>query len=682
MIPLTAFQNYKYFSILNYFYSLTMTAKLFGYLRFPSKLFEIDAANDEKNELRKDMMKMLDKDPTLARNSEFMEQNNTYACIPPFPIFFNTRAQTSLLRSVFMCLRENNTNEMFHECSFNHYNCKFTRIEHFIRDVHTLFDPVTKSKKKQSPVISWMTESYVQRFYNKSMTFKEFGDSLLALFDFKTKTSLEMVTLCWKVYYRETFHKLSDNSLVSQIEEENLRKLFEIFTHLDNSMMCRLSPFIMNQFITWWISESGIKPIKEVQNLGQWYEVIRKDYYIDFPEFMKQIHRLFLSGVPFHIYKTLILDAWDSVVSGIIKKGVLEKVGPHKSRWLSRVMHLHMDRIDYFKKKSDGSLEQKGNIYLGPRASVVEIFSEDKIGYFQMAVVCSESMRRFLLRCDDQRIRHTWVTSIQNVLNVMKGSLKPVSLEKPLKFIEDTQGDLVKFRSATDTSGVNTLDGKQIVFNKRHSGDFTKHFSIRFSPPIKRRTSSFSKVSPSLNFDNRESVSSKFSTMSGCMDLTTSPHPGKDCRFFSKVPDFELISEKIPSSDVSDCSDEYESMSSNSLSSSRIEPITITDLSSEEFGEEILLIPQVVPITKSATVDSNLSSYSCADSLRESTRSNTKYIPTPIPMPRKKLDTITSTPYTCIDIPSVPPRRLPQAPIRLSSRRIIYENTDLMLNKL
>ena len=657
-----------------------MTAKLFGYLRFPSKLFEIDAANDENNEFNKEIMEMLDKDPTLARNSQFMEQNNTYASIPAFPIFYNTRAQTSLLRSVFMCLQENITNETFLECSFDHYNCKFTRIEHFIRDVHTLFNPVTKCKKKQSPEIPWLTESYVQRFYNNSMTFKEFGDSLLSVFDFKTKTSLEMVTLCWKTYNRETFHKLSDNSLVAQIEEENLRKLFEIFTHLDNSMNCRLSPFILNQFITWWISESGIKPIKEVQNLGEWYEVIRKDSYIDFPEFMKQIHRLYLCGVPFHIYKTLILDAWDSMVSGIIKKGVLEKVGPHRGRWLPRVIYLHMDRIDYFKKKSDGSLEQKGNIHLGPRASVIEIFSEDKIGYFQMAVVCSGSMRRFLLRCDDQRIRHTWVTSIQNVLNVMKGSQKPASLEKPLKFIEDTQGDLVKLRSETDISGVNTLDGKQIVFSKRHSDDFTKHFNIRFSPPFKRRTSSFSKVSPSTNTDNRGSVTSKASTMSGCMDLTTSPHPGEDVRFFSKVPDFELISEKIPSSGVSDCSDEYESMSSNSLSSCRI--ATINDSFSQELETEILLVPQIVPLPRSTTVENNLSSRSIPDPPREHACSFTQDISTPVPMPRKRIDFVTPTPFTSLGIPSVPLRRLPQAPIRLSSRGRIYENSDQMLNKL
>eukprot|EP00800_Vazella_pourtalesii_P004958 TRINITY_DN15727_c0_g1_i1.p1 TRINITY_DN15727_c0_g1~~TRINITY_DN15727_c0_g1_i1.p1 ORF type:complete len:660 (-),score=56.42 TRINITY_DN15727_c0_g1_i1:134-2113(-) len=659
-----------------------MTAKLFGYLRFPSKIFEIDAANDENNEFNKEMMKMLDKDPTLARNNEFMEQNNTYASIPPFPIFYNTRAQTSLLRSVFMCLQENNTNETFLECSFDHYNCKLTRIEHFLRDVHTLFNPVTtKSKKKQSPEISWMTETYVQRFYNKSMSFKEFGDSLSMLFDFKTRTSLEMVTLCWKTYNRETFHKLSENSLVAQIEEENLRKLFEIFTHLDNSMMCRLSPFIMNQFITWWISESGIKPIKELQNLAEWYEMSRDDYHIEFPEFIRQIHRLFLSGVPFHIYKTLILDAWDSIVSGIIKKGVLEKVGPHKGRWLPRVMHLHMDRIEYFKKRTDGSLEQKGNIYLGPKASAIEIFSEDKIGYFQMAVVCSESMRRFLLRCDDQRIRHSWVTSIQNVLNVMKGSQKPVSLEKPLKFIEDTKGDLVKLRSATEINGINTLDGKQIVFNKRHSDDFTKHFNIRFSPPITRRTSSFSKLTPPLNNYNRESVSSKASTMSGCMDLTTSPHPGEDVRFFSKPPNIELMSEQIRSPDGGDCSDEYESMSSNSLTSSRIEPIKAADSLSLEFEEEKLLIPQIVPLPRNTTIESNLSSYSIADCLQELTSSNILDIPAPVPMPRKKLDT-NPVPFTCLDCPSIPPRRLPQAPIRLSSRRRIYENTDMMLNKL
>ncbi|KAI6661560.1 hypothetical protein LOD99_13433 [Oopsacas minuta] len=649
-----------------------MAAKVFGYQLFPSKLFELDLANDEKNETQKEIKSMLQKDPSLALNSQFTERNNTYAVIPPFPIFYHTRAQTSLLRSVFLCLQENNTNEKFFECSFDHFKCKSTRIEHFIQDVYALFQPITKGKKKPTPEIPWMNEGYVQRFYNNSMTFKEFGDSLLAIFDFKAKTSWELVTLCWKTYNREIFHKFSDNTLVTKIEEENLRKLFEIFTHLDNNMMCRLSPFILYQFITWWISESGVKPIKETQQLAEWYKITRSDYKIYFPEFLKQIHRLYFSGVPHHIYKTLILDAWDSIVSGVIKKGVLEKVGPNKGRWLSRVMHLHIDRIDYFKKKSDGSYDSRGTIHLGPKSSVVEIFSEDKIGFFQLVVVCSESMRRFLLRCDDQRIRHIWVTSIRNVLDVMKGAMRPMSLEKPVKFIEDTKGDLVKLRSATEVSGVNTLDGKQIVFNKRHSDDFTQHFKIHFPPPL-RRSSSFSRMRNYMNEDERSSVCSKASTMSGCMDLTLSPHPGQEFRFFSSNK-FDLINERSPSpTGSSDCSGvEYESMKSTAESLRR------ADSSNIEFHNDFSFCPK--PMAKSHTIDDGLNS--SGDSFKDFQNIPNTSTGTPVPKPRKKVTASISNMKDLKAIPQVPPRRLPQPPSRLSSRGKIYENTGLLLNQL
>ena len=679
-----------------------MTAKLFGYLKFPSRLFEIDSAQTSRNEAHKEINSLLNNDPSLATNKEFMERNNTYAVIPPFPIFYHTRAQTSLLRSVFMCLQENNTKETFLECSFDHYNCKQTRIEHFIHDMYTLFNPIPKAKKKRNYEIPWLTESYVQRFYNNSMSFKEFGDSLLNIYDLKTKTSMEMVTLCWKTFNREIFFKLSENTLAGQLEEENLRKLFEIFTHLDNNMMCQITPFLINQYLTWWISESGVKINKEIQNLAEWHKNIPKNLFIDFPEFLKQIHRLFLSGVPYHIYKTLILDAWDSLVAGVIQKGVLEKVGPNKGRWLPRVMYLHIDRIDYFKKKSHGTVSSKGTIHLGPKSAVIEIFSEDKLGYFQLAVTCSETMRRYLLRSDDQRIRHIWVTKIQSVLDVMKGAIRPMALEKPLKFIEDPEGDIVKLRSvSTNVCGVNTLDGRQIIFNKRHSDDFTKHFKIHFpQAPLMRRASSFSKIPQFIADDDpRKSVVSKASTMSGCMDLTVSPHPSSAVDFFpaNNCTDFELLPEGYitPSPDGSEesCLD-YESMISTSSHNYVIQDVThslrLSKVPTGDSDEEILSTPPTRIVQKSRTIDDNLDLsgesrmlFSPQPNPREKQYSADTIPPVaPVPLPRKRVLASTSSYVSLPDTPPLPVRRKPQAPVRSSSRRKVYENCELLLNKL
>ena len=664
-----------------------MTAKLFGYLKFPSQLFEIDSAQNSRNVLQKDLDAKLKSDPSIANIEEFIVRNNTYAEIPPFPIFFHTRAQTSLLRSVFMCLQENKTNETFLESSFDHFDCKQTRIEHFIYDLYNIFNQMPKQKKKRIHKIPWLTESYVQSFYNKSMTFKEFGDSLLNIYDFKTKTCNEMVTLCWKTFNREIFFKISENTLVGQLEEEHLRKLFEIFTHLDNNMTCQITPFLINQYVTWWISESGIKVHKEVQNLAEWYKKTPKNFVIDFPEFLKQLHRLFFSGVPYHIYKTLILDAWDSIVAGVIQKGALEKVGPNKGRWLPRVMYMYIDRIDYFKKKTDGQVISKGTIYLCPKSSVVEIFSEDKLGYFQFAVTCGESMRRYLLRSDDQRIRHSWVTNIHNVLNVLKGSARPLTLEKPLKFIEDNTGDLVKLRSlSTNVCGVNTLDGRQIVFKHRYSDDFTKHFKLNIAPmPLLRRSSSFDKIPETFEVDDqRKSVVSKASTMSGCMDLTVSPHPSSDIKFFH-VNEFEVTPESLTSPSSVENDDyglEYESMTS----SSAIEDMTMSLGASKapmfNSNEEILSTPQARRVQKSRTIDENLSN-ELTQNFALKLKQNSADSITPIPFPRKKLLASSSSILSSSENPILPPRRFPQPPARSSSIRKVnpYENSELF-NKL
>ena len=667
-----------------------MTAKLFGYLKFPSRIFEIDTAQNSRNEIQKNFAARVENDPSLLNDEEFMCRNNTYAEIPPFPIFYHSRAQTSLLRSVFMCLQENNTKEIYLQCSFDHFNCNKTRIEHFIHDLYSIFFRLPKQKKKRVQEIPWLSESYVQRFYNNSMTFKEFGDSLLNIYDFKSNTSSEVVTLCWKTFNRETFLKISDYTLAAQLDEENLRKLFEIFIHLDNNMMCRITPFLLNQYITWWVSESGVKITKETQNLAEWYKNAPTELVIDFPEFLKQIYRLFLSGVPYHIYKTLISDAWDSIVAGVVQKGVLEKVGPNKGRWLPRVMYLYIDRIDYFKKKSDGTVASKGTIHLGPKSSVVEIFSEDRLGFFQLAVACSESMRRYLLRSDDQRIRHIWVTNIQNVLDVMKGAVRPMTLEKPLKFIEDTEGDLVRLRSlSTTVGGVNTLDGRQIVFKNRYSDDFTKHFKLNIAPtPFLRRSSSFTKIPPSFDEDNqRNSVVSKSSTMSQCMDQTISPHPSAAVNFFATCQGLEFSvrtdSVKSPSTEDSDAyalDYDYESMVSTSTHSGDVIKDATMSLTASKVpifnsDEEILSMPQKRKVQKSYTID---------DNLNFSGNSSNNFRPpdaeTPIPRPRKKLVTTRSSMLYC-DIPTVPVRRLPEPPARSSSilkvKMNVYENSEL-----
>ena len=683
-----------------------MASKVFGYQRFPSKIFELDTDQTSKNETSKQLEKMFEENPTLAKDENFMVRNNTYAVIPPVTVIYNTRAQTSLFRNIFLLFQENNTNEVYLQCSFDHFKCQLTRLEHFLHDVYLIFNPIPKQKKKKGYEISWLNENFVQRFYNKSMRFIEFADHLTEMYDFKSKTDPDVVNLCWKTYYREVFFRLSANTLVTQLEDEDLQKLFEIFTHLDHNVICKVTPFLVNQFLTWWISESGFKLVKEVQNLTEWYETVSKESLLDFPEFTKQIYRLFLSGVPQHIYKSLITDAWDCIVFGVIKKGHLEKVGPKKGRWLPRIMYLYVDKIEYFKRKYDGNLERKGFIQLGPKSSVTEVFAEDKLGFFQLAVVCSDNRRKYLLRADDQRIRHIWVTSIQNVLDVMKGATKPLVLEKPLKFVQDIgSGDhgLTKVRSYSTNEGskVNTLNGKQLIFNKRHSDDFTKHFQIEYSKKLPR-SSSFTRVSPGPDLSSplsRVSVVSKASTMSDCMDLTISPHPGQNTfAFFPKAESREFEASIPEQSDVvsngrdsdSSCEDEYASMSNQSPSSA---PYVITNISkSLRHTSDIppLNVAELHGMTKSQSINEYINTVgTLSPKPVPEPRVQTPTLDRPIPAPRRKA----ITPLPCYqsepelledpDLPKIPQRRIPKAPERSTSKmkRGQYENTYL-LNQL
>ena len=351
-----------------------------------------------------------------------------------------SHSQTSYFQHSYLSLQANRTGESYKKCTLHHANCRLTRFEHFLRDIeqavyrHELAAP-KDSFPKDFP---WLTEHLIQQFYNNFMNFEEFLGLLLKLSNFSETNNLSAQKVCWEVYYREYHSVLQKLALVNEHSSEFIEQLFSIFTQLDRHISCEISPFLVKQFISWWIRESETNPDKHFELIEEWYQSADgQGSTIDFIEFLDLLYKLFFRPFPPTTRHFLLKDAYHSLVCRVLKKGYLAKCGPNNSKYQIRWMILYPERIEYFKRRSEEDMTKKGAIVLGDKTAVKNVYDDDKKGFYKFSVSCSASNRTFSIRADDIRIRMAWVTAIGQAVEVLNGRKGMQVFEKPLELTRE-----------------------------------------------------------------------------------------------------------------------------------------------------------------------------------------------------------------------------------------------------
>ena len=351
-----------------------------------------------------------------------------------------SHSQTCYFQHSYLSLQANKTGEIYKKCTLHHANCRLTRFEHFLRDIEQAVyrHEGTAPKDSFPKEFSWLTEHLIQQFYNNFLNFDEFLGVLMRISNFSDTHNPAAQKVCWQVYYREYHSVLQKLALVNEHSSEFIEQLFAIFTQLDRHISCEISPFLMKQFLSWWIRESETNPDKHFQLIEQWYHSADgQSTTIDFIEFLDLLYKLFFRPFPPTTRHFLLKDAHHSLVSKVLKKGYLAKCGPSNSKYQIRWMILYPDRIVYFKRKSEEDMARKGAIFLGERTAVKNVYDDDKKGFYKFTVSCSTTNRNFSIRADDIRIRMAWMTAIDQAVEVLRGNKKMQVFEKPLDLTQE-----------------------------------------------------------------------------------------------------------------------------------------------------------------------------------------------------------------------------------------------------
>ena len=422
-------------------------SKVFGYTLFSEYLIENSPLPNYKESGRR------------ARGVTDMGKKTycVFATIlqPEEPKIMFSYSQTCYFKHSYLSLLANQTGEAYRKCTLHHLGCKLTRFEHFLRDLQqTVFQPDSTPSKDTCPKdLDWVTEHLIQRFYNDVLTFNEFLDVLLKIADFPNVDSVPAQRLCWEVYHREYHSVFQKLALVNEHSAEFIEHLFGIFNHLDRHISCQISPFLMKQFIIWWIKESETNPDKHFQLIESWYESSDgKVAIIDFIEFVDLLYKLFFKHFPVTTRHYLLKDAYHSLVCKVLKKGYLAKCGPNNSKYLVRWIILYPDKLEYYKRRTEEDMTKRGTILLGDKAVVKNVYDDDKKGFYKFTVSFTSTTRQFSIRADDIRIRMAWVTAIDHAIDVLRGKKGLQVFEKPLD-LSTAEYDILRSSSFHSNSG-------------------------------------------------------------------------------------------------------------------------------------------------------------------------------------------------------------------------------------
>lgn len=461
-------------------------SKVFGYQHFSDFLLDKSPKPTlnllGRNRTIKGISRLAD--TTLKRES--IDLTNT-------PLFYSLE-QTSYLQHAFLALKANRSSELYKKCTL-HTTCRYTRFEHFLCD---LANTVLETPQDLSKDFPWITEHFVQRFYNECLSFEDFMSAVKDFYNFETNSNHNARILCWDTYYREHDGVIAGMAINLEHNKSFLSQLFGIFVNLDTYKLCETSPFLIKHFLLWWLAESGISSDKALEALEVWSNLpATENTPIDFIEFLQIVYKILFQYLDKSVRIILLRDAHDCIVKKIIRKGLLAKAGPNMKGFKVRWMILFPNKIIYYKRKNEESMDFKGTIVLGPSSSVREVHDDDKKEHFLFTVYCSDTKRKFMLRADDPRIRISWVASIQKTISVLKGVKGSTIFQKEL-VLKESDYIALGLNSTefviNSTSDYAMLNGNNAFYNSR--GDQADSYLFNPASPVRENSNSFLNLFP------------------------------------------------------------------------------------------------------------------------------------------------------------------------------------------
>ena len=180
--------------------------------------------------------------------------------------------------------------------------------------------------------------------------------------------------VCWEVYHREYHSVLQKLALVNEHSTEFIEQLFAICTQLGKYISCEISPFLMEQFITWWIEESETNHDKHFQLIEQWYQSADGQCAtIDFIELLDLLYKLFFRPFPSITRHFLLKDALSQLGVQGPEEGVPGQVRAQQQQVPDQVDDPLPGAHGVLQAEIRGGHVKNGVIFLGERTSVMNL---------------------------------------------------------------------------------------------------------------------------------------------------------------------------------------------------------------------------------------------------------------------------------------------------------------------
>jgi hypothetical protein len=142
---------------------------------------------------------------------------------------------------------------------------------------------------------------------------------------------------------------------------------------------------------------------------------------VDFPEFVTIVTscfgKLYLRG---DFICELILELYELMVLGILKKGFLVKKGHSRRNWNRRYFVLHLTTLSYYEEE-DISKSKLGELMLNQNTKLINVRNADSPKHPRMfQITCGVSGREFLICAESERSKQSWILALQKALALVK----------------------------------------------------------------------------------------------------------------------------------------------------------------------------------------------------------------------------------------------------------------------
>jgi hypothetical protein len=301
-----------------------------------------------------------------------------------------------------------------------------SNFEEFLSDILTLLQTVAGSKKKVPPVVVDRSEIVsdidVQKFYSGahapwhmatllSDALEQWSErmGLDKASEKKVELDDEVIRICWKYYLKEKKSVVTHEKWLSL---ECTYRLFLIYHKLllrENTVdleVGQMNAFLMKLVM---LAQYTWSPHLEYKAEGS--------EFVKFPEFVTVVTEYFDQlCLSTDFTAELILELYEFLVKGILKKGYLSKQGHKRKNWTRRWFVLRLSNLSYFEDNCE-----KGCLMLNAKTRMVDVMDCNAGNHpNQFQVTDGDTGKEYCICAEDKKGKQSWILAIRKALALSK----------------------------------------------------------------------------------------------------------------------------------------------------------------------------------------------------------------------------------------------------------------------